>query len=153
MWPFGGILNPGGVFLTDKTEHFFVISGIRVHQMIRFENDGSWGEAGFVGLIDNGVYAPYEKEWWAGHPVPGIGAGYEVRNSVMTNGTWTEAAAAVGDWVLISTQPRWGVTQLGGKGGGIGFVNAAGDFEIRQVGGPVLATCNVDLTAEILGSS
>ncbi len=147
MWPFGGILSLGGVFLTDKTEET-TGAGINRNQNIKFFDDGSWGEAGFGGAPSGGTYALYAKEWWAGHPVPGIGAGYEVRNSAIISGIWDEAAAAVGIWVLISTEPFWGITRQGGKGGeGPGSQNIVADFEIRDVATQTtLASCQVDLT-------
>jgi len=147
MWPFGGLLARGGVFLTDKTEET-TGAGINRNQNIKFFDDGGWGEAGFGGMPSGGTYSIYDAEWWAGHPVTGIGAGFEVRNSNIVSGGWDNAYAAVGDWVNISNNPWWGITRTGGKGGeGAGSQNIVADFEIRASGGgPVLASCQVDLT-------
>ena len=158
MWPFGGILNTGGVFLTDKVV-VSIGSGIRRWASIRFFDDGSWGNARFAGA-NPGVpaYSLYDKEWWAGHPVAGIGVNYQVRVESITTlavlpdvDDWSVDGSSgdVGVWVDIDTNPYWGIFKDGGKGGGPGVRHIVANFEIRETGGgPVLATCEVDLTTE-----
>lgn len=144
MFPIGGILNAGGVFVTDIVEEN--LSGGGGHQTIKFFPDGSLGEAE---AACSGSFTLYTAEWWRGYPVLNIGALFEVRVASVSSGVFDIEAASVGTWIDISAERCWGVQRTGGKGGeGPGTDQVIAIMEIRDIATETIrATFNVDLSA------
>ncbi len=142
MFPIGGILRPGGVFVEDVVEEH--IGTGSVWQTIKFFLDGTFGEAE---ADCTGAFTLYTQQWWRGAPIVDIGLLFEVRVASISVGVFDAEGAAVGVWVVIN-DVCWGVHRPGGKGGDPGTDQVVAVMEIRDIATETIqATFNVDLTA------
>lgn len=107
---------------------------------ISFENDGE-----LKGVKLNGTDLDYTGEWWSLEPESGIGSSYAARYLSGGSGVWDTSAAAVNNWITISTTRQWGVTRTA-----TGSESANATFEVGPTpSGPADDSAGVTCTAII----
>ena len=145
MFPAGStaVLNAGAVVFTGPKlivdTEFSPVSPV-ADARISFENDGE-----LKGVRLNQTDINYTGEWWSAEPEIGIGSSYAARYISGGSGTWDTSAAAVNNWITISTTRQWGVTRTA-----TGSESANATFEVGpQPSGPADDSAAVTCTAVV----